>query len=235
MDGPRWLGPYAMKNARLQWPAYAKRLFNMRAAGTHPPRIDVYFGLPWPKEPLPSSCSDWPWFPQTPAIPSIGIPTDDYQPGRYDLRVLSGIATRIHWGRDHRLFAPGAELQLAAECARWADAVWVDPPGTAVNILAAEGRWPSPEGRMTFPAWWPASLDRDYSMRNIAWQRRYDDAVWQWVDTVRPGGKRIRPGDGGRLADQAAEIEQRPPDPESGEPAFDSRKRPGMERRDRPG
>lgn len=152
-------------------PAYGKQLLERRRAGDHPLEVALIYGQDW--------------WQNVHDLPRLAIAPEEYEPGRFDFRMVAGLKVtlidQVAGGLiNMRLRAPnrfGIFYELVRELAE-ADAyveviwpAWCDRLPAAAMHLAWFGRATMARalGQYCWPDWWSEALDRKQSKRFIAW------------------------------------------------------------------
>lgn len=149
-----------MAAARLKMPAYGKRLLLERRAGRHPLELALVYGERWWEVEQPKIC----------------IKPCEYEPGKYDLRMVAGLKVVVHdqdlgvldykaatvtslpiFGKFYDL------LHELALCKAYVEIRWPEKSQLGRDELSAFAyacRHPHPtEPRMIWPRWWSDALD----------------------------------------------------------------------------
>ena len=138
----------------MKLPAYGKRLLDERRAGKHPLEVTLVYGDDWYVGKLPRIC----------------IKPDEFEPAKYDFRMLAGLRVNVFDEFGLALKAEGKVFDLLGELGQIAAAVWVRWPlrfGQAEIEMTDIALRQRIDG--VWPHWWNAEVDQKYLARFDAW------------------------------------------------------------------
>jgi hypothetical protein len=153
---------------RLKLPAYGKQLLERRRAGDHPLEVAFILGEDWRDGQEPRLC----------------INPQDYEPGRYDFRVVAGTRVLVldqalgagECDENARPPTFGKFYDLIGELAEFAAVVEIEWPLRSgwmrreIQEMAWTARWYDPSiRRMIWPRWWSDERNTAYSDRFEPW------------------------------------------------------------------
>lgn len=175
-----------MTTPRPKPPAYARALLQERREGRHPRQITLVYGNDWRAGDAPRIC----------------LKPADYEPGRFDFRVVAGCKVIVldqemgaaeldryvrptKWGKAYDLFgelaAAGAYVEVAwPERSGW--------PSVTLDALAAGF-----DGRQR-PPWWSEEREQRHQAAQIGWLEDRGAEIRAMINTNNPNGEGERAG-----------------------------------------